>query len=407
VDLFTKKYPKTPVVLVETGDFSGDPDEAGDIKTGNLIEGMKRLGYAAVNVGERELTPGVDAFLKRAKESGLAFTNANFIYRDNGEPLFAPYLLQETKLASGRKIVIGYLGLDGLNSAFAKTVASGRVVIMRDPVDAIRLQMPAIRRRADFVVLLANLSLRDLATVLEAAPGVDLVLASNGARLSPGESLEDLGGVPVMYAGDQGKRMGEVRVSFDAKDGARPTLSGNEVWLTRRYPADPGLQTLIDATVARVNEINRRKAATASTPSGSPAAARTRPGGLLAPGGSQKGFRTVNECASCHVDIVESYKRTAHATAFRALVEANQDYNPECVRCHVTGFDSPEGFVNARQTPDLANVQCEACHGNAAEHVADPSRPYGKVQPRQCFVCHTKENSPDFVFFKYWDMIKH
>ncbi len=397
------------MTLVDTGDFSGDPDEPGEIKTSNLIEGMKKLGYDVVNVGERELAAGVDTFLQKANQSGLAFTNANFIYRDNGEPLLAPFLLRETKLASGRKIVIGYLGLDGLNSAFAKSTASGRVVIMRDPLEAIRLHMPVLRRRADFVVILANLSLRDLATVLEAAPGVDLVLASNGARLSPGETLEKVGGVPVMYAGDQGKRMGEVRLSFGADKNASPAFTGNEVWLTKRYPADPDLQSLIDATVARVNEINRRKAAAESTgpAAGHPVPGRARVGGLQPPESASRGFRTVTECASCHQDIVESYKRTAHATAFRALVQANQDYNPECVRCHVTGYDAPDGFVNARQTPDLANVQCEACHGNATDHVANPSRPWGKVQPRQCFVCHTKENSPDFVFFKYWDMIKH
>jgi hypothetical protein len=52
-------------------------------------------------------------------------------------------------------------------------------------------------------------------------------------------------------------------------------------------------------------------------------------------------------------------------------------------------------------------VQCEACHGNAFDHVQDPQRPFGNVPPRDCFTCHTKENSPDFVFFKYWQMIKH
>jgi len=400
------EYPHAVVSLLDTGDFAGDPDEAGAVKTANLIEGMKRLDYKALNVGERELAAGVDEFLAMASRSGLPFTNANFVYRDNGAQVFAPYLVSEEKLPSGRKVKIGYLGLDGLNSAFAKSTSSGRIVIMRDPVEAIRLFLPVLRSRSDYVVLLANLSLRDLAAVLQAAEGVDLVLASNGPRLSPGGSLEQLAGVPVLYSGDQGKRMGEVRLIFGKGKTDAPKLTSGQIWLTRRYPAEPGLQALIDSTVARVNEINRAKAASDGS-AAAPAAVTRGKGGALTPQAAPRSFLTSAGCASCHADVVEMYQRTAHATAFRALVEANQDYNPECVRCHVTGFDAPNGFINARQTPDLANVQCEACHGNATDHVADPSRPYGKVQPRQCFVCHTKENSPDFVFFKYWDMIKH
>ena len=118
-------------------------------------------------------------------------------------------------------------------------------------------------------------------------------------------------------------------------------------------------------------------------------------------------YLTAPQCKSCHEVEYSIYENSAHAHAFETLVRENQDYNAECIRCHVTGFETPRGFVNARLTPEMANVQCEACHGNASQHVLAPDKPYGSVPPRTCFTCHTKENSPDFVFFKYWDMIKH
>jgi len=399
--------------MLDTGNFSADDNEPGRIKTQNLIEGMAAIGYDAVNVGERELAGGVPEFMTKVASSKLPFTSASFVYRDTGEPLFSPFAIKSYTLPGGRTVKIGYIGLDTFNSAFARPAGGNRVVIMRRPAEALKASLEGVRRRVDTVVVLANLGLRDLEEALKGAPGVDLVLASAGGRVSPSGTLEPLGGSPVLYAGDQGKRMGEVRLTFGAA-GAKgaPAMTATHVWLTRRYPSDPKLQGLIDATIARVNEVNRRLAVSGP-------AAPVAAGGVAsprvpeAPPASDTGptrhrpFLTSSACQVCHLDATAVYGGSAHARAFDTLREAKQEYNPECVSCHVTGFNEPEGFVNAHQTPALINVQCEACHGNAAEHVRDPQKPFGAVPPRRCFACHTKENSPDFVFYKYWQQIKH
>lgn len=400
------------MAVLETGDFSAPflpGDEAGPLKTANLLEGMATIGFDVVNVGEKDLAGGIAGFRSLAEKSKLALISGNFIYRDTGEQLFAPYVIREYELASGRRIRLGYLGLNALNSAFAKDAGDGRIVMMRDPVEGVKLHLPALRPRVDLVVLLGNLPLRDLTNVLEAAPGIDLALISHGPRISPGGNLETIAGRPVLYAGDQGKRLGEVRVVLGAKD-EPPSFWANQILLTQRYPAEPKLQALIDRTIARVNEIHRQraeKAAASPGRPGSPVAPARTPAGPAPPAPEARPFLTANSCATCHGEAYDIYLQSGHAHAFDTLVKANQDFNPECVKCHVTGWEQPAGFVNARQTPDLANVQCEACHGNASEHVLDPSRPFGKVPPRACFSCHTRENSPEFVFFKYWHKIKH
>jgi len=410
-------------VLVETGDFSGEPDEAGRIKTENLLEGMQRLGYDVINLGERELAGGVAQFRELTGKLKLAFINANFVYRDNGESLFAPYVIREYKTASGRSLKVGFLGLDALNTAFTKEAPGGRAVVMRDPVDAAKMHVPALRPRVDLLVLLANLSLRDLTTVLSSVKGVDLALVSYGARLSESGKLESLSGVPVLYSGDQGKRMGEVRLSL-GKKAAPPAMQSHQIFLTRRYPSEPAMQALVDKAILRVNEVNKQAAerlaaaAPASTPAPLIIAPSNRTGGgpgIYAPpgqgivpgAGASSPYATAATCETCHAQEYEVYRNSGHAHALDTLTKANQDFNAECVKCHVTGFDQPNGFVNAKQTPDLANVQCEACHGNGSAHLADLTKPFGRVPPRTCFTCHTKENSPDFVFYKYWDKIKH
>jgi hypothetical protein len=396
------------VALIDSGDFAGEPNDAGRIKTRNLIQGMGTIGYDALGVGERDLADGIAAFLEAAQAGPLPVTSASFLYRDTGEPLFAPFVIRSYK-AAGRSLKVGYLALDSFNSAFSREGPGGRVVIMREPSESLRTTLPALRSRVDVVVLLANLNLRDLEEVLAASPGVDLVLATFGGRLSPAGRLETIAGVPVLYAGDQGKRLGEVRLTLGAAK-EKPSMTAGHVWLTRRYPSEPKLQKLIDETIARVNEAHRRMAEGTAASAVPAAPAPVRAGGIPQPepGTSPRlPFLTAQACQSCHGEAWQVYQASAHAHAFETLRKANQDYNPECVSCHVTGFNEPEGFLDARHTPNLVDVQCEACHGNAAEHVRDPQKAYGAVPPRRCFGCHTKENSPDFVFFKYWEAIKH
>ncbi len=396
-ELFGRRYPGTPIVLLDTGDFAGDPGEAGEVKTQNLLSGMATMGYAVVNVGERELAAGVSHFLDAIRDQKVIYISSSFADRNSGEPVFPPFAIKQVQVPSGRTIRVGFIGLNAFNSSFVREKGDGGVVVTLPPAEALARTLPKVRPNADMVVLLASMGVRELSTALTGTRGVDLALAAHGTRMSPGGALESIGGVPALYSGDQGKRMGEVRVFLDGQ-GGNSRVVGHHVWLTRRYPAIPGLQTLIDTTIARVNDINRAKAAQQTVPAVEVATPNQA---------GERRFLTAEACRSCHAVEFEIWSGSAHAHAFKTLVDANQDFNAECVTCHVTGFKSANGFVNARRTPDLANVQCEACHGDATDHVADLQKPFGDVPPRQCFTCHTKENSPDFVFFPYWDMIKH
>lgn len=53
----------------------------------------------------------------------------------------------------------------------------------------------------------------------------------------------------------------------------------------------------------------------------------------------------------------------------RAGLSPDKNYitDANCLRCHSTGYGKPGGFTSLAQTPDLANVQCEACHGPGSE----------------------------------------
>lgn len=114
------------------------------------------------------------------------------------------------------------------------------------------------------------------------------------------------------------------------------------------------------------------------------------------------------KCAECHDDIHPKLKETPHQRAFATLVATHDETDPECVRCHVTGWGMESGWVDEARTPTLKNVNCEACHGPGSDHAETLAKtPAGKVGESTCLKCHDPDNSPRFQFKTYWPKIEH
>ena len=151
------------------------------------------------------------------------------------------------------------------------------------------------------------------------------------------------------------------------------------------------------------------------------------------------------KCGECHTKAYAIWKNTPHAHAFESLDPSfqrkgferlqgvNKTFDPECIACHVTGWDPEEylryesGFVNEEFAADdaekllqglLAGNQCENCHGPGNRHVeyieadnkvaAINEVKVTLLQAEQtCNKCHDGDNSPGFKFEKYWEDVKH
>ncbi len=98
---------------------------------------------------------------------------------------------------------------------------------------------------------------------------------------------------------------------------------------------------------------------------------------------------------------------TRHARALETLRKKGRDLDPECVECHVVGLRFYSGFRSLAETPDLANVACECCHGPGNLHDRDVRAPYGRQEMRPCERCHNDEHSPGFDRRKALGKIKH
>jgi hypothetical protein len=111
-------------------------------------------------------------------------------------------------------------------------------------------------------------------------------------------------------------------------------------------------------------------------------------------------------CADCHQDAVDFWKTTVHSHAWETLVERGQQYDLDCIGCHVTGWNKPGGS-NLAHNDNLRDIQCETCHGPGSIHVAKggEEKPSAVIRrPADDFcrgACHTKEHSDTFDLQPY------
>jgi len=118
-------------------------------------------------------------------------------------------------------------------------------------------------------------------------------------------------------------------------------------------------------------------------------------------------FVGVEACKACHTAEHAQWSETAHAHALTTLANAKKDGDFACLTCHVTGAGEEGGFRTAQDTPHLAAVTCEGCHGPGAEHAARPAKGYGKIEIASCIGCHNRENSPKFDYYVYLPKVSH
>ena len=387
------------MLWLDAGDFSGDLSEAGILNTQTLVETMGRLGYAAANLGEREVSLGVEKLGAWAKAASLPLVSSNLVYQDSGEPAFASSIVKTLGSAgnSKKKIRVGVLGLVRMNTALSLSAPDGRRIVTADPLSAAEALAPGLKKKCDILVALVTLEPLQARELANRVKGIDLILGGFGAAESNEEikssSSPEALPVRLVYVGNQGKKLAEIRV-FTSKTGTVQRLESNVITLGKQVPDDPAVMDIVEKNRIAINEIHKREAPVVD-------GAKVR---AMWQGEAFVGSPT---CKTCHEDAYQVWEASAHAHAFRILEDKHQDYNPDCVACHTTGFRRPTGFINPKSTPDLMNVQCEACHGPGRDHPEKAGNEYGSVVHSLCVSCHTPENSPEFDDASYRLKIRH
>ncbi|MGD0258669.1 MAG: cytochrome c family protein [Verrucomicrobiota bacterium] len=114
-------------------------------------------------------------------------------------------------------------------------------------------------------------------------------------------------------------------------------------------------------------------------------------------------------CTECHGSaLLTEISDTPHAQAFQILQQSGQAANPAVLPSYTVGYGLPTGFSSAAATPGLEGVQCENCHGPAANHAAnefDPSvLPRVELAATVCGGCHRGPQQP---YYDEWTTSAH
>ncbi len=117
----------------------------------------------------------------------------------------------------------------------------------------------------------------------------------------------------------------------------------------------------------------------------------------------------IEACKDCHeAEYIRHQEFAKKAHSFDSIKKMQRrltaaEFN-KCLECHTTGYGKPGGFRSERETPNLRNAGCEACHGPGSLHVRTGSARdiKGKLTEADCRICH---NADRIQAFKYTPLI--
>ena len=335
-----------------------------------MVRAMNHMAYDAAVPGEYDFAAGPGLVEETAAQAAFPLVLSNLHARGGAEVPWVPYAIVER--AGLRVGVVAFLDGRAEPPAFAERLDG---LVLEDPRAAARRILPGLARRTDVVVALLHFQVEDAASFLRAFPRIHVAVL--GHVKGDGRPRR-MGGAVAAACSDLGKAVGRLRLEVAPGRGVL-RAEGELVPVPEETPPDPAVEEVVRA----FRERGRGSAFVEQVPV-SP----------LPPGQAYAG---ADACRGCHPVIYDRWRATPHAFALDTLEDKGAAWDPECVVCHAVGLGRSSGFRGRAETPHLAGVQCESCHGPAAAHAAGrASMPHG-VSPDRCRGCHTEVHSPGFA----------
>lgn len=360
------------------------------------LESLRELGYPVVGIGAKDLAISVTEVLGNAMNmSEMQVVAANLRHVD---PDF------QTILDEGIKPLV-VLEREGVKLAIGHVIGDSQAAQLKDPSvtlapsDDVTKELLKKMKEADaeVKVLLAYMPMAEAIALAERHPGFDVIICQSVYEDSLSSEAKLVGETMVTWVGQKGKKVGVIGYWRSEK----PRLRFEMLPVDLRYPETESIDEIYARYVAQV-----------------------KAGGFLdkmpkVSHPSKDTYVGAEKCGECHKRAYAKWQTTGHAHALETLEKkatpAGQDYNPECVICHSTGFQFTGGFVSADVTPKLGGNQCENCHGPGKGHAEDPKNSELILRMRksehqiemECRKCHDADNSIHFNFEEYWPKVKH
>ena len=353
---------------------------------GFLRHALVAMGYDALSLGELELRRGERYVRALSDSTAIPLALANVRYRSTGQRVGEPVVVRNRG-----GISCAIFGLFAPELAAGDSVVAADFVV-EDPVAVARELVLALRPQAELVIALAHLPPAAARALAEQVPGIDLlVLGHERNPLAPAK----IGPAVTLTSGERGQWLSYAEIEVAPEGGVLAFEGAAIPLILGQFPERADLAQALRELHRTMNDERRASLL-----------AEQRRLEAMRPLPGQDRYLGDLRCARCHAEIFAQWQGTKHAHAFATLTDKHQDHDPECLACHVTGYEAAGGFLGPAPFQDMRQVQCESCHGMGTEHDmtgrADPD-----AGEAACKRCHTPEMSPEFDFDTYWRRIAH
>jgi len=397
-----------PVVGLDLGGTAKGFGLQSELKFHTMVSGQLKMGYDAIALGLSDLQLPVGQLVSVTAPPS-PFVSANVgLFGFDAELNPHTQFVERGGLKIAITSVLGDAYRAQLNNEDLKTM----------PVaDALKKVLPGmLAKDPDLMVLLVHASMPETKKIIADFPQFDIVATSGGMPEPPAlpQFLGKEGEKSMLVeVGEKGMNMVVVGVYNDPQQPFRY----QRVPLDSRYKQSPDMIALMESYQDEVAKAGF--AGLGIRPLANP---------LTESNGNYVGSK---ECQTCHEGSYDIWRKTGHAHALATLKnkEPPRHFDPECLACHVIGWDPgtfypyKNGYMSEQTTPHLKDVGCESCHGPGELHVKEETA--GKNQELMdkyrkavritleesrksfCITCHDGDNSPGFKFDEYWPKVDH
>jgi hypothetical protein len=421
-----------------------------------IIDAYNLMQYDAVAVGRNDLGAGLSYLKEQAAGANFTWLSANLVHKTDKKPIFSPSLIRKIG-----NITVGIIGLTGHDGKVQFKNNEDAVILPWQEV--LPDYVADLSSRCDLVILLSNYKEKHNEEITKSFEGIHLILNSSPSSANSVPKLVNKS--LIARTGKQGKYLGWMlidwqksktwgrkgaikelttkkqeldgingRISriersekgkdlsanssyqkllssrdrllstiiflenelYDLKEtGHAPsTYENNFIALDIKLPDQPDVEKIVKAIKQNVNQSGRSKAAKTVKSNNT---SRVPVEKLV--------FAGWQVCAQCHKPQSDFWEKTDHSSAYQTLVEEEQQFNLDCLPCHVTAEYETTRISNNDSVlltlPSvLLGVGCEVCHGPGKAHAAsqDPSQIFRKPAASICLRCHTPERAEEFNY---------
>jgi 2',3'-cyclic-nucleotide 2'-phosphodiesterase (5'-nucleotidase family) len=233
-----------PLLHLDVGGFASRPGLGYEHTMRAIMDAYRLMDVDAVNISELEVYFLQQFLTELNAESEIPFISANIVHENSGEPMF-----QQALVIKRGGLKIGITGCAD-HGKFSDQYPSDLPATILDPAEALPPVINELRQNCDVVILMAHEQHRSLPALLKKLPRVDLVVAGDGYTST--YQPETIGGTPVSYGGNKGRKI--MLMHGYELDSGQPRFEQEMIPVTLDFQRDGEIVRIIESAQARARD---------------------------------------------------------------------------------------------------------------------------------------------------------